>query len=349
MVTGRKPLLRFVATADTGLGHATRSLALSQHLPGSSLVVDPETAATLEHLWPALPPIIPLSSTAAPGAWLDQVDGPAHVILDTQFTGNAGATAKEVAALKQRGCLVTVIDSMPPDHFETVGGYAPDILVTPYLGAGDMRPTPDADQWLRGARFAILSPTLVTARTKSQFPDTPSILVTCGGSDPGGLSALIVERLRNANAAIHVVVGPLFSDALRRSLKALAHANDTVVLHEGGSSLVGLYQRASLVVGRAGLTRYEAACLGRNGIYLAEGSDYAEYFDGFTRSGIAEIFIAGRDSGMEAFLQRLDSLNDPAVLASVARPNMKAFDTVDGRGVDRVAEAILHCNAERSA
>jgi spore coat polysaccharide biosynthesis predicted glycosyltransferase SpsG len=209
-----------------------------------------------------------------------------------------------------------------------------------------LRPKPAAARWLHGPRFAILPPRIVAARDLSRFPETLRILVVCGGSDPNALSARIVERLRDAPAPIDVVVGPMFSPALRARLDALAQADASVCLHDAPPSLVDLYQAATLVVGRAGLIRYEAACLGRNGIYLSEGSAYSDYFAEFTRSGAAEIHVGVDDRGVSVFFARLESLRDPAALAVASLPNLRAYPAVDGQGAQRVAEAIRRYDTE---
>jgi UDP-2,4-diacetamido-2,4,6-trideoxy-beta-L-altropyranose hydrolase len=332
--------LRVTATAATGLGHALRMLNLARHLPGATFVVDPETATTLRTLDCPADAIRVIDPRSKPGAWALEAGMPRNVTMDMQFSGNAPATAMEVAALKRAGCTVTVIDSMPPDHLVTAPDDAPDMLVTPYLGADTLTPEPAAARWLHGPDYAILSPDLLDVRNGVPFPRSPRILITCGGSDPAGLSARIVERAMNIPAALDVVLGPMFAPDLKARLLDLSRSGRNVTLHAAPASLVPLYAVASLVVGRPGLTRYEAACLGRNAIYLAEGSPYGDYFEGFNRTGIAEIYIDGTSHGAKAFFARLEGLRDPATLERATRPNERALKAVDGRGMMRVADAI---------
>lgn len=332
--------LRFTSTVAIGLGHALRILNLARYLPGAIFIVDPETAATLRTLDCSPDAIHVIAPRSKPEEWASKPGIPRNVTLDMQFSGNASSTAAEVAALKRAGCTVSVIDSMPPDHFISAPDGAPDILVTPYLGAGALRPEPAAARWLHGPDYVILSPEFLDVRQEATIPCTDRILITCGGSDPTGLSARIVELAKDIPAALDVVVGPMFSPSLKARLHNLARSECNVTLHEAPASLVPLYTKASLVLGRPGLTRYEAACLGRNAIYLAEGSPYGDYFESFNQTGIAEIYRDDASDGAAAFFARLEGLRDPATLERATRPNERARRTIDGRGAIRVAEAI---------
>jgi UDP-2,4-diacetamido-2,4,6-trideoxy-beta-L-altropyranose hydrolase len=333
--------LRFVATPKTGLGHARRMLSLAAHLPRALCVIDPETAATLRALGTLEASIRVIDPAAAPGAWSDDPDVPRRAVFDLQYSGNAEATATEVAVLKRAGFAVSVIDSMPPDQFVACPGGAPDLVVTPYLGADRLRPRPEAGSWLHGPSYAILPAELVEARADALSRREPRILIACGGVDKGGLSARILARLEDAPVAKDVVIGPMFAPALKAELADMARGRTGVARHDAPTSLVPLYRAASLVVGRPGLTRYEAACLGRHGIYLADGADYGEYFAGFAEAGSAEIYVEAPSSGgADDFFRRLDTLRDPDTFERLARPNRTAMDIVDGRGAERVARAI---------
>lgn len=274
----------------------------------------------------------------AGGDWL--IPGIDAVITDINWHGNGTSASVEGAALAARGVQVAMIDSVPPDEYVDQPN-PPALIITPYLNARVLRPyPPNAPKWAAGARFAILSPDYAALRA-----DLPTrsdrILVTCGGSDPDGFSVQTVQALLGCRLPLDVVIGPLFDAATRARLAGLAQAHDQISLHDAPATLAPLIARAALVVGRAGLIRYEAASLGIYGLYLAGGDAYAEYFRRFTARGFAEIYQEGQNGGRAAYLQRLRALADPAARAPLMQRNAAAMAAVDGRGAANVIDAVL--------
>lgn len=269
--------------------------------------------------------------------WL--TPGISHVITDINWHGNGLGASEEVAGLVAQGATVAMIDCVPPDEYIDQPS-PPALIITPYLNARTLRPVPPNAPWEAGARFAILSPDYAALRAHP--PERAErILVTCGGSDPDGFSLDTVEALLNSCVPLDVIIGPLFDTATRASLAALAQAHPRIVLHDSPDTLTPLIAGAALVVGRAGLIRYEAACLGTYGLYLAGGDAYADYFRRFTARGFAEIYQEGQNGGRAAYLQRLRALADPALRAPLVRRNAAAMAAVDGNGAANVIDAVL--------
>lgn len=337
--------LRCEATPAVGLGHAMRLLALARALPAAVLVAEGETLSRIRSLNPALPPLREIPAGLPPGEWIERVEMAdiGDVVLDTLHSGNARRTAAEVARLKRSGRRVTVIDSMPPDHFMPLApGHraegAPDLLVTPYVGASRLRPALDGVRWLHGPDYAILSPDFLSVRKAHAQPLLPKrILLTCGGSDPSGLSARVLSAFQG-DCAIDVVVGPMFSETLRDRLEGIAATMPRATLHRATDGLLGLLELAGWVVGRPGLTRYEAACLGRQALYLVEGQAYSDYYRAFAAAGLAEVYFADVEGGVAAFMARLNGIGSAS--ADVWAENAAARAHVDGQGAARVVRAI---------
>lgn len=298
----------------------------------------------VRHVVPAQSRALLLGDGVAPGLILDAggdwlQPGISAVITDINWHGNGAAASAEVGAIAARGVPVLMIDCVPPDEYVDQPT-PPALILTPYLNARSLRPLPPNAPWQAGARFTILSPDYVALRAKPPARGD-RILVTCGGSDPDGFSQDTVEALLPCRLPLDVVVGPLFDAATRRRLMALADANPQITLHDAPATLAPLIAAAGLVVGRAGLIRYEAACLGTYGLYLAGGGAYAEYFRRFTERGFAEIFQEGQNGGRAAYLQRLRALADPAVRAPLMQRNAAAMAAVDGNGAANVIDAVL--------
>jgi len=315
-------ILRTGAGAGIGLGHFQRMRVLGQVASARGLSV---------RLLPETP------EAAVPPGWWRALGAKAIVVVDTLWTGNAAATATEVAALLAEGHRVAVIDSMPPDHFVARPGAAPHFVVTPYLGAERLRPPPDAGAWLHGPRFALLDPAFAALRDRAQtLPDPPRLLVACGGSDPGALSLAIAERLPRM-AAADIVVGPLFREELVAGLDRAARENPLLRLHRAPESLAPLVAGASAVVGRLGLLRYEAAVLGRRGLFLHDSEGYRAYLEAFAAAGLAEVHFAVDPGGRAVFLDRVAALAAPGAGLGF---NAAAFAAVDGEGCTRLLDQL---------
>jgi UDP-2,4-diacetamido-2,4,6-trideoxy-beta-L-altropyranose hydrolase len=332
---------RVAAAPGLGLGHATRCRSLAEGFDAPLFITNPSGVEVLAHM------DIPRTRILALGDGVTTADGlAAHpeiaaVVVDTLSAGNAAATTADVAALVATGRHVTVIDSMPPDHFRdpVAPAHVPDLLVTPYLRAEELRPAPRARHWLAGARYAILPSAYGEARLQP-FPDEPRILVACGGADPSGLSARIASFLAEGHAPVDIVVGPQFAPTLIEALERLAADHPCLHLYAGLRDLMPLYLTATVVLGRPGLLRYEAAALGRNGIYLSESEAYMAYFKAFQDSGLAEVHLATLPGSAARFDARVMELTDLSMLRQVSCRNAAAASAVDGGGAARIAEAI---------
>ncbi|TBX21174.1 hypothetical protein [Nioella sediminis] len=328
-------VLRASGGAGIGIGHLQRCAALAQALKGDVLVSSPERPDVMEELG------LPAHGRLDDAGWIAALPEGAVVVLDTLHHGNAMATAADVATLKAAGHRVVVIDSMPPDHFTAPDpGCLPDLLVTPYHAADKLRPPLPDTRWLAGSAYAILPEAYRHARAKAAaVKGEGAILVTCGGADPTGLSLGLARACARGVYPVDVVIGPQFAPDLVADLEALTTTCPQITLHRGLSSLIPLYLRARLVVGRPGLVRYEAACLGRRALYLWDHDEYRAYFEAFRDSGLAEIHFTADPGGKAAFFDRI------ATLVTSREPDLglvsEAADAVDGNGAARVAEAIM--------
>lgn len=333
MRSARPVILRASGGGGVGLGHLQRCLALASALPGGwrlSTSATPETLAALG---------VPADRVLAPGDWPADLPAGAPVVMDTLHHGNAAATAAGVAALKGRGHPVAVIDSMPPDHYEArEPSEAPDLLVTPYFGAEALRAAIEGTRWLVGADYAILPADLVAARAAARGGEgAEALLIATGGADPAGLAARVLAACAPGDYPIDVVVGPQFDPAHVATLTRLAAARPGATLHRGLASLLPLYLRARLVIGRPGLIRYEAACLGRPGLYLWERPEYHAYYRGLAERGVAEIHLAPTGAA-GAFFDRVAERT--ADLDALTVPDARLMAMVDGQGAGRVAAAL---------
>ncbi|WP_226781960.1 hypothetical protein [Oceaniglobus trochenteri] len=332
--------LRGDASRAIGMGHVERLRDLGRVLAERGVdhvhVCDAETRAILQGRGVPAGRIRPVEE-----GWLAAM-APSHVITDLQWSGNAEHAAREIAALTASGCPVTVIDSMPPDHFVTPpGAVPPACVVTPYLGAETLRPPPRCLDWAVGAGFAVIDASYRAARARIAPPLPRRVLVSCGGSDPTGLSVRVARRLAPTRLDIDLVMGPLYAEGIRTDLHRIAADHPNLRLLGPQPGLAALVESCGLVVGRIGLLRYQAAVLGRSGLYLFEGSQYRAYLENFARAGLAEVFFADPPAGDEPFLDRLSALGDPGVQDALFTLNTAAMDAVHGNGAANVVDRVL--------
>lgn len=335
--------LRYHVTREIGLGHAARALTLSNALK--------EYGKAVRHVVPDLAREI-LIDRGVPEHAITTIESEeweilqchnTHIILDTLWRGNAPDTAHEIHQLKENThAHVTVIDSMPPDHYACADWQnEPDLLVTPYHRADAFRPAPLHSNWLFGSEYSLLSTEYQKLKATSKQPGSQHrILVCTGGSDSDSLSLRIVRSILSCSPQedieVDVVVGPLFPREVRNALSQVATSENNIQLHWQPPSIARLLHKATLVAGRPGLIRYESACLSTPSIMLAANEHYRAYYELFNEDGLAEIFFQVDPSGEIDFMRRLHSL----IKAKPAQ-NQCAGQKVDGMGAQRLVEALL--------
>ncbi|HYF55236.1 MAG TPA: hypothetical protein VEA41_13340 [Salinarimonas sp.] len=331
-------VLRIDVGPRIGLGHMRRATALAEEARSLGL-------ATLFACSAQARPILEREGVS-PDALIEpdaiEAAGPrATVLVDTLWSGNGAATALEVERLVAAGLTVAVLDSLPRDHYEVPpAGRGADLVVTPYLAAERFRSAPRAGRWLTGPAFCVLDPAFARARAGMGRRAGDRILFSCGGSDPEGTTAAFLDRLGRDTRPVDVVIGPLFAGPLRARIEAAAATRPAVTLHHAPTTLASLMAGAGLVAGRAGLQRYEAAALGRTGVYLHHGDSFHGYFEAFASSGLARIHFAARPGGVEGFLDDLARIARPGAHLPELAFNEAAFAAVDGGGARRLIEAF---------
>lgn len=328
---------RLNVSKTIGLGHFNRLRILSRFAGEGLFVVREEGRQILLDYGMAEQQIMVAHDTSA--EWLKDCPHLSHIVADLQHQGNSRSAQDEIGALCESECHVTVIDSLPPDHFvPTRDATLPDLIVRPYHFRTDV--PPPGKRWLNGAAYAVLEPRIISAREALDRNQqlAPHIMVTCGGGDPHHLSADILQRLVSSKVPITVIVGPLFDNDLRTRLHTMAKEHLNITLVENQKDLTPFYLSASLVIGQPGLTRYEAAALGRHGLYYWGTPEYLSYFNDLNKSGLGRFFHCSSLGAKEAFLGEIAALGcEVPVPVSL---NKVALDLVDGKGGSRIASAI---------
>ena len=332
--------IRLNVSKKIGLGHLRRSQALAAHIGPHFFVIPKEGEQIALQQGDAKKNLLTLTKNS--GNWWESIPKLTHVVTDIMNTGNKTAAGTEIATLAQSALKLAVIDSMPPDHFLPKKGHpTPDLIICPYHISDTYQDKRRHEQrYLTGLKYAILPKKLGAARQSFIPNKSPRILLTCGGTDPNGLSLKILRSLSPAPCEIDLLIGPLYDPTLCKELIAFAALDKKIKIHHNVSDMVPFYKSATLVVGRPGLTRYEAAVFGCHGLYLWDAKGYENYWKTLSKSGLAEIYSLTELGGSDAFFEKLVRLSQHLDYIPVAL-NTKALDLVDGLGSQRVAKEIL--------
>lgn len=336
--------LRYDVSPDIGMGHASRARIVAGELAKRGVPVVhavPGAAIPLLQTWAEEESHF-VAIDAANDEWQQHQRAASDIVVDTLWNTNAIKANREVKSLNDATkARVTVIDSMPPDHF-ICSNCKVHALLTPYLDAEKYRPPPPKKtQWFNSPLYSLLGPEYDQFKNDNSVHAHPSILISCGGSDTDRLSESLVKNLLEHQVPIDVAVGPLFHEEHIANLEALARTNPFITLHHKPNTLAPLIAKTSLVVGRPGLLRYEAAALGRPAVYLAKGYAYRDYYCGFNNSGIATIFFETDSSGTLDFSRYIKHLANAIKTDSFARENTIASSLVDTNGAQRFIDALL--------
>jgi UDP-2,4-diacetamido-2,4,6-trideoxy-beta-L-altropyranose hydrolase len=249
-----------------------------------------------------------------------------------------------IAELQGNGCRVVLIDAPLAMCLAAKQPLGVDLLVIPYLDGELQQVQPGPHATAAGLPFAIVdSDYSDAAATGRDIADNANrILVTAGGSDPTGATALCLKALHaitDADLTIRVVVGPAFDQKTRTEIQALAATNrhDTTLLDAPAGLLADMLW-CDLALSASGVTKYELACAGTPALLFSIDSDLDAMNSSFRQLGTC------KDMGQVADLS-------PDILASAVRQirsdrsrrqtmSEAGRDAVDGRGCARMFEAL---------
>jgi UDP-2,4-diacetamido-2,4,6-trideoxy-beta-L-altropyranose hydrolase len=229
----KKLIIRADASIEIGTGHIMRCIALAQGWQdrgGEVLFISHCESDTLRErilkegfrfisLNRTCPDVSDLEDT------LDIIEGEKNGQRDWVVLDGYHFTSEYQQAVRDRGHPLLVIDDMNHLPF-----YHADILLNQNLHALDLKYCSDSDTTLLlGSRYVLLRREFLEYRKcRRRIPDKArKILVTMGGSDPGNVTLMVIDALRNLNDSeieIKVVIGP--ANPHRETLsKALTGAN----------------------------------------------------------------------------------------------------------------------------
>jgi UDP-2,4-diacetamido-2,4,6-trideoxy-beta-L-altropyranose hydrolase len=344
-------LFRADADARIGAGHVMRCLALAQGWQdrgGSALL-----------------------ATAAPHQAVARRVGEEGVELRplAAEAGSAGDAERTVRLARESGAAWVVVDGY---HFDAVyqrrleeAGLKvlwidDEAHAEPYVADLVLNQNPHAEprlyarrerrtRLLLGPRFALLRREFRRWRRRERrIPERARrILVTLGGGDPHNVSAKILRALGDAGDrgwAVRVVLGGLEADP--DEVRAAAGSSRIPVeLLRDVHDMAPLMAEADLAVAAAGSTTWELLYMGLPAILLVLAPNQAPIAREVTRRGAA--LGLGRHREVTAVADAAAELaGSPEVRARMSRIGRS---WIDGRGVERVLDAIERTEVEAHA
>lgn len=353
-------LLRCDAGPSTGVGHAVRCAAIAEAADSAAHEVFWSGRLDgLEWLWAGLAARSAADAPGAPrppGTVLPPADSADDLVtlctehrIDVVHVDHYRLGPELRDALNPHG---VVLSSMEDFHS---GRRAADVVVDPNLGA-ERHPRPDdgSPLLLRGPRYAPLRESVRRARTQREgrgpvgppartgavtattrpAHDPPRVLVVMGGTDAAGLLPGTVRALAATGvpAAVDVVRPP------GRTLDAAWSGPVRFRTVDPLPDLPGAAADVDLVVSAAGTTVWELCCVGVPMALVRAADNQLEGYQAVTEAGAAAGLGTAADlSGPDAVDTLRELLSDAALRDGLAA---RAHDVVDGRGAERVLDAV---------
>lgn len=338
-------LIRADANAVTGTGHVGRCLALAQAWQaagGASTFVMADPAPLIVSRL-AVEDMAFAEAEQSPGSESDAC-ATVELARATQATAivldGYQFDAAFQAALGEAGLLVVIDDEGGSGH------YSADIVVNQNLHAGEhLYPSrKPSTRLLLGVDYALLRQEFLAwaGRARPARHHSKRVLVTLGGSDPGNVTARIVDGVLQAgfDPSVRVIAGPAnpHQAELGAAVECYRTGGTDVVLLQAVDDMATEMAWADVAVSAAGSTCWELASMGIPGLVVSLAPNQRPIAAGLAQLGIVE------DLGPEERVVATDVSR--ALSAIMADPGRRAQmaaqgrSLVDGRGAERVVAAI---------
>ena len=345
--------IRFDVSQSIGAGHLRRAITLGDELVKRQiphLFVTPiDSCASAMALGVPKNQLVGFAPKLGEVDWIEQISELTHVITDICHHEQPSAESKIRQILQSKKLSVAVVDSMPPYHFQGDKSASPSIVVTPYLDTEKLREAPHCDQWLTGIQYALLDSnysTLHQSLGRSLSVTRDYILICCGNSDPNQISEYILGVLlqhKDPKVNVKIVIGKLFEENRVNYFKKIAEKiQNNISLAFNQDNIAELICNCGVLIGLVGLIRYESACLGKPSFLVQNHNSFESYLRNFHKSGLGNIFFIQNESERNEFESIVDVLGTVGGFSKMSKPNVDAFDQVDGLGGKRFLDAFLN-------
>jgi UDP-2,4-diacetamido-2,4,6-trideoxy-beta-L-altropyranose hydrolase len=195
---------------------------------------------------------------------------------------------------------------------------------------------------LTGSRYALVKPTFAQLRAdalaRPVAKEPRRLFASFGLSDIDGIAARAIDAMRPVFPDLQIDIA-LASDAQSvPALKGRAKIDPNLRLHLDATHVADLMAAADLAVGAGGASTWERACLGLPTLAVILADNQRAMIRRMA-SNDALLAVDLQENGFEArFIEALTRLRSSDLRASL---RSASAGLCDGRGAERVAEAIL--------
>lgn len=337
----RREEVLFVTADDTPVPLLTK-----KGIPYCVLHTDyADMEAELPKLWNALSELP--QGPGVPEAALPQRN--TTILVDSYYV-----TEKYLAALKKRITTIYMDDiyafSYPVDmliNYNIYGeemGYEKDAAFADTKLLLGIEYVPLREEFSAGAGYVQSRKVLSLGAANVTPAANCGILITTGGSDSFNLAGQLLMEAMKYDALkekeYHVVSGSLNPHI--GELQALAQKHENIHIHCNVTNMAELMAESEVALSAGGSTLYELCAMGVPVIAFSFAENQERLVQTFVKRGIAQYGGNYRTDGNKMIQNTIAGLQklcgDEALKTEYRR---KALQLVDGRGAERIAEALL--------
>lgn len=178
------------------------------------------------------------------------------------------------------------------------------------------------------------------------------VFLSSGGTDPFHIIQDILTEIYESSSPCRnildltgiqcdVIIGALFDEKYKKDLYEMAQRHDTITLYEGVGSMVEVMQKCDFAVSAGGNTLYELCAVGVPTVVYSIADSQVEPARGFDMAGAAK--YAGDARNDRRLVQKIVTWGTAAIdnVGFRTRMSQKAREAIDGKGTERIADAIL--------
>jgi UDP-2,4-diacetamido-2,4,6-trideoxy-beta-L-altropyranose hydrolase len=342
------PRILFLADAgaEVGGGHVMRCLTLARALidrGAECAFVESRAAAPILRRfgWPAQTLLAMADAQELPDLIRFGREFADRFEADLVVVDHYGASVAEEMELQGLHRRIAVIDDLADRR------HVCDLLIDPGFGrrrehyAGLVRPSCvemiGPSHALVRSEFAQARPRALSRRARHE--PVRRVLVSFGLTDVGGITARVVDALagRLGDERLDVVLGP--GAPSLDTLSSLAARDRRVRLHVDVQDMVTLTADTDIAIGAGGSSVWERACLGLPTLIVVLADNQAAMAERLATAGAAIALDARAPDFESALIAEWDRLIEDRQLRWDL--SARSSELCDGRGAERVAEALL--------
>lgn len=323
---------------DTGYGHVTRCMAISQAFQARGIEVvflvngDMNVVSMLQNY------------TLLTFNWLYDVDrlkdilGNVQLVLIDSYMANL-----DLYMFVHKYVSVCVY----LDDFNRLE-YPSGIIVNGTVGAElIVYPKKENQIYLLGKDYVILrEPFKYDLQIRSTEEKIRSILISFGGTDPLNLTTTVLSNVLNYFGDVKkiIILGAAFSHV--DEIKALADKQTELYYNVDAETMKRLMQNADLAISAAGQTINELAITGLPSIIFKVADNQDNNISGWMRFGFIESYIdATRAWSSDCLIKQIEKMEDPAIRIRVSELGKKV---IDGKGCERLVKKTLSLYCQKN-